>query len=508
MQSTFTAFGSSIPLPSPRGRGFLARFTSVVYLWRRVGASAVGSLPNALARIYKIQEISRVTNILEIGYPLGCNRPRRGLISLPNCPQWRRGRRRVTKERMDESWLWPAVNQCRARGRFVRRRSASWGAGLVRIAVPEGIQAIVAGANPCYLTSPLPQDAEGVLSDLAESELLQLVKGQDVVAAGPGVGRSEGVTRLVYSLVSQVATPLVLDADGLNALANHPNILKNRSGPIVITPHPGEFARLLKVNIPTIQRRRQELAGRFAADTGAIVVLKGHGTIVTDGRRLYVNSTGNPGMATGGTGDVLAGLIAALIGQGLEPFAAAQLGVHLHGLAGDLARDDLSEVSLVASDLLTYLPRRVSRVFGIMIMNLLCPHCQKMLTVPDLHAGQMMQCPLCGNTFTAPALAPATETDAPRMPVYAPVAGPPPTSGACRGDLWLKGPATAAVRDSAARDTVSTRANATKAPQRTAATSPASARAPSGSPFGISEGRNHLGRTCTSFPGLRRSHSA
>ncbi len=151
--------------------------------------------------------------------------------------------------------------------------------------------------------------------------------------------------------------PLVLDADGLYALEQQTDHLRSRPAPSILTPHPGEFARLLGTDTTTVQSQRQDLAVRFAAEHSVVLVLKGHGTIVTDGRRVYHNTTGNPGMATGGTGDVLTGLIAALLGQGLEPFAAAQLGVHLHGLAGDLARDEVGEVSLIASDLLDYLPR-------------------------------------------------------------------------------------------------------------------------------------------------------
>jgi hydroxyethylthiazole kinase-like uncharacterized protein yjeF len=138
-------------------------------------------------------------------------------------------------------------------------------------------------------------------------------------------------------------------------------VLQKRPAPTVLTPHPGEFARLLGSDVPHVQEHRQELAVQFAAAHGVVLILKGHGTVVTDGRRVYVNPTGNPGMATGGTGDVLSGLIAALLGQGLEAFAAAQLGVYLHGLAGDLARDDLGEAPLIASDLLLYLPRALRR---------------------------------------------------------------------------------------------------------------------------------------------------
>jgi NAD(P)H-hydrate epimerase len=231
------------------------------------------------------------------------------------------------------------------------------GSGLVRVAVPTEILPIIAAANPCYLTAGLLQDDQGQLNKLAAPPVVDLAKANDVVAAGPGLGQSPAITQIMVALLTQSTKPLVLDADGLNALQQAPGLLRRPAGALVITPHPGEFARLVKKTVPEVQAQRQDLAVRFAADHQLVLVLKGHHTIVTDGRRLYVNHTGNPGMATGGTGDVLTGLIAALIGQDLEPFAAAQLGVHWHGLAGDLARDELGEVSMIASDLLDYLPK-------------------------------------------------------------------------------------------------------------------------------------------------------
>jgi NAD(P)H-hydrate epimerase len=235
------------------------------------------------------------------------------------------------------------------------------GAGLVRLAVPEGILTIVASANPCYTTAPLPQDSHGRLSTAALPELVELVQGNTAAAIGPGLGQSDDVRELLVQILDRSTTPLILDADALNVLAGRLGVLRRHQGPIVITPHPGEFARLLGCDIPTVQARRQELAAEFARTHGVIVVLKGHGTIVTDGRRVYVNTTGNPGMATGGTGDVLSGLIAALLGQKLDGFAAAQLGVYLHGRAGDLARARIGEVSLIATDLLDFLPRAFQR---------------------------------------------------------------------------------------------------------------------------------------------------
>jgi NAD(P)H-hydrate epimerase len=230
------------------------------------------------------------------------------------------------------------------------------GAGLVCLAVPEGILPIVATANPCYTTAPLPQDEHGRLAESAETLLLGLAHANDVVAMGPGLGRSPAITGLVTSLLAQARAPLVLDADGLNALAGARERLRPHRAPVILTPHPGELARLLESDVKTVQANRRELAAQLAAEQEVIVVLKGHRTVVTDGRRLYENTTGNPGMATGGTGDVLTGLIAALAAQGFDAFSAAQLGVYLHGLSGDLARDALGEASLIASDLITYLP--------------------------------------------------------------------------------------------------------------------------------------------------------
>jgi ADP-dependent NAD(P)H-hydrate dehydratase len=230
------------------------------------------------------------------------------------------------------------------------------GAGLVRVAIPEGVLAVVAAGNPCYMTVPLPQDDDGRLHGDAATELVEMMDQNTVVAVGPGLGRGKGVSAVVQAVLETTTLPLVLDADGLNALPPILELLKRRRGPSILTPHPGEFARLIGSDVANVQANRQELAVRFAADHGVVLVLKGRHTLVSDGRRLYVNDTGNPGMATGGTGDVLTGLTAALLGQKLEPFAAAQLAAYLHGSAGDLARDALGETALIASDLLDSLP--------------------------------------------------------------------------------------------------------------------------------------------------------
>lgn len=231
------------------------------------------------------------------------------------------------------------------------------GAGLVRVAVPSQLWPVVAAANPCYMTLPLPEDENGRLATTALPELIEALQASQAAAIGPGLGKSAELAKLVPMVVSHTETPLVLDADALNAMAGQVEHLQQRGRPTVLTPHPGEFARLIGKSVAEVQAARQEHAVRFAAAHGVVVVLKGFGTIVTDGQQVFLNPTGNPGMATGGTGDVLAGLIAALMGQGMETFAAAQLGVYLHGLAGDLACADKGETSLIASDLLDYLPR-------------------------------------------------------------------------------------------------------------------------------------------------------
>lgn len=236
------------------------------------------------------------------------------------------------------------------------------GAGLVTVALPQEILPIVASANPCYMTAPMPQDEEGRLAGEALAPLTRLVDAATAVAVGPGLGQGTALPSLLVSLLEKTNRPIVLDADALNSLVGRLEVLARRAArpgspqPPVLTPHPGEFGRLIGLNTAQVQARRQELALSFAAQHRVVLVLKGHGTIVTDGRRLFINPTGNPGMATGGSGDVLTGLIAALLAQGQDSFPAAQLGVFLHGRAGDLARDRLGEVSLIASDLLQELP--------------------------------------------------------------------------------------------------------------------------------------------------------
>jgi NAD(P)H-hydrate epimerase len=195
----------------------------------------------------------------------------------------------------------------------------------------------------------------GKLSLAAQDALTEPLAAATCVACGPGLGRSRDLDQLVSWLYTSLPIPVVLDADALNGLAARPAGLSRPGGPRVLTPHPGEFRRLSGCNDLTVEQSRQR-AQQLAAAHGIVIVLKGHGTLITDGRRNIPNQTGNPGMATGGSGDVLTGIITALICQSLPPWEAAWCGAHVHGLAGDLAAAALGEVSLIASDLIAYLP--------------------------------------------------------------------------------------------------------------------------------------------------------
>ncbi len=232
------------------------------------------------------------------------------------------------------------------------------GAGLVRIACVTEIQPVVASFEPSYMTYPLAQDDDGLIQfDPARSTLEKLLKKADVLAIGPGLGQSSDIEKLIQWVVESVEIPTVIDADGLNALAGKTELFQKLKRPVIITPHPGEFARLTGKTIAEVQADRQNQAAALASISEFLVVaLKGNQTVVTDGKRVYVNTTGNPGMATGGTGDVLTGVTAALLGQKLPAFEAAQLGTYVHGLAGDIARDQNGEVGMIAGDLVDALP--------------------------------------------------------------------------------------------------------------------------------------------------------
>jgi NAD(P)H-hydrate epimerase len=227
------------------------------------------------------------------------------------------------------------------------------GAGLVQMVAPESIRTSAAVLAPCATTRTLPKDAPAVLAAVEEFQT-------DVVALGPGLGDSMDAETF-RQVVSGFSGPMVIDADGLNLLATTEPFDIPDPQRIVLTPHPGEMRRLLAARdvdrpIESTLPARRAAACALVEAYGCIAILKGHHSIVTDGARLYTNETGNSGMATGGTGDVLTGVVAALIGQRMEPLEAAILGVYLHGLAGDFAAEELGRRSMIAMDLIEYLP--------------------------------------------------------------------------------------------------------------------------------------------------------
>ena len=231
------------------------------------------------------------------------------------------------------------------------------GAGLVTMFVPARIYKIAASASPCIMTHPSKACTDYFTLE-AMDELQQLLAQANVVALGPGLGRNEETGAFVRELAMRAsALPLVLDADGLYGVRGSVKMLAQRKAQTVLTPHPGERSYLDGGTIADIQPNRIEAADLLAEMTGGVCVLKGHRTVVSNGQRHYVNPTGNAGMATAGSGDVLTGVIAGLIAQGMEPFGASCLATCLHGLAGDLAAEEFGQPSLIATDLIDYLPQ-------------------------------------------------------------------------------------------------------------------------------------------------------
>ncbi|HEX8817107.1 MAG TPA: NAD(P)H-hydrate dehydratase [Terriglobales bacterium] len=237
------------------------------------------------------------------------------------------------------------------------------GAGLSTVAAPKSILPTVANFHPEVMTEPLDETAEGSISLHALARVSALAEGKTVLAIGPGVSRADETAQFVREVVRRSKPPIVLDADGLNAFDGHKDELSGKARPVVITPHPGEMARLIGSTIPAVQRDRINVARTFAREHHVIVVLKGHRTLVAnlDGE-VWVNTTGNPGMATGGTGDILTGMTAGLVAQNPgRIFEAVLAAVHLHGLAGDVACETQGEHSLIATDLLSGLPEAFRR---------------------------------------------------------------------------------------------------------------------------------------------------
>ena len=234
------------------------------------------------------------------------------------------------------------------------------GAGLVTLGLPESLYNIA--AKRVFLEvmlKPLPQTKERTLSLSAYPKISEFTKNTDILALGPGLSRNPQTQKLIRRIISSIPKPMVIDAGALNALAGHLDILRLNSNLKILTPHSGEFSRLIGQSTAYIQKNRETLAKRFAYNYNIVLVLKGHHTIVASADKVYVNKTGNPGMATAGSGDVLTGIISALLGQGLNGFNAARTGVYLHGLAGDLAAKKKTQAGLIASDIIDHIPAAI-----------------------------------------------------------------------------------------------------------------------------------------------------
>jgi NAD(P)H-hydrate epimerase len=244
------------------------------------------------------------------------------------------------------------------------RAAVRAGAGLVTAAVPEPILQTVDLGSIESMTLALPAGASGHLAERAADVVLEAAEGKTVLALGPGLGQEPFTVAAIRRIALECPLPLVLDADGLNAFAGRAADLAARKAETILTPHPGELGRLLGISTAQIQEDRIAAARGAAEETGAIVILKGHMTLIASGTAVFVNPTGNPGMATGGTGDVLTGLIAGLLAQGFDALDAAVVAVYLHGLAGDLAASRLGEMCLAAGDLIEILPAAFAALKG------------------------------------------------------------------------------------------------------------------------------------------------
>ena len=226
------------------------------------------------------------------------------------------------------------------------------GAGLVFLGVPESIYAIEAVKLTEAIVFPLPEE-KGKLSRNAIPEILERLVKMDAVLIGPGLGQSEDTFLITKAVLEEAVCPVILDADGINVLAGHMDILRDRHYPTILTPHAGEFGRIYGQILPD----RVSCGAAFARENGCVLLLKGHETVITDGAESYVNYTGNPGMAVGGSGDVLAGIITALVGQGMDPLKAAACGAWLHGASGDICAKEIGQYGMLPSDMLEVLPR-------------------------------------------------------------------------------------------------------------------------------------------------------
>lgn len=239
------------------------------------------------------------------------------------------------------------------------------GAGLVTLGIPCSLHNVFARRVRELMLKPLPETTAKTLNIQAYAEIIKFLKDKaDVLVIGPGISQNKSTQQLICKIIKNCPKPIVIDADGLNALAGQLNILrraKYEGRKAIITPHTGEMSRLTGLSAAYINKNRKSVAKKLATDYNITVILKGHNTVVADKKDIYINKTGNPGMSTAGSGDVLSGIIGALLAQGLNAFSAAKYGAYIHGLAGDLGAKEKTQLGLIASDITDKIPAAIKQ---------------------------------------------------------------------------------------------------------------------------------------------------
>jgi NAD(P)H-hydrate epimerase len=277
-------------------------------------------------------------------------------------------RRRPNTHKGDFGHIFILAGSARFSGAAVLCAGAAMraGAGLVTLGIPKSLAEAIIKIKPKeVMTFPLPETSDGTLSLGGYKKIKDFVKNTDVLAVGPGLTQNKSTQGLVRKAISEIDKPMVIDADGLSALVGHLEFLRTPNTEHrtpILTPHPGEMAKLMGISIKKVQANRKDITQKFAKDYKVTVVLKGYNTVVADfNGNLYINKTGNPGMATAGSGDVLTGMIAAFLGQGLNQFEASKYAVYLHGLAGDLAAKEKTQIGMIASDIIDKIPEAIKQ---------------------------------------------------------------------------------------------------------------------------------------------------
>lgn len=231
------------------------------------------------------------------------------------------------------------------------------GSGLVYGIVPKSLETIMSIKLIEAIVKPIEDESLGYFTERSIEEIFMEIENMNVLGIGPGMGVDSNRVKLISEIISDVEIPMVIDADGLNCLSKNIELLHKKKNEIVLTPHPGEMSRLIGVSIDEIEKDRIRYAKEFSKKYNIILVLKGNKTVVSNNKGdVYINDTGNPSMATAGSGDVLTGIISSLIGQGYDVFESAKLGVYIHGLSGDISRDKLGEYGVLARDILDNIP--------------------------------------------------------------------------------------------------------------------------------------------------------